>query len=149
MFLDTFSNFELQQLILEPTHKFGNIIDILLTDKSYFIVDIKVSDSFLSCKSGVKSKFKRLKIPKREVYNDKHADWAAINNGLNTLDCATELNNTDMHAFPGSVLEISYLILLISIFPKLKFEGLPNTFGLMLKLIIYVARNSVCMKSIR
>ena len=142
MFLDTFSNFELQQLILEPRHKFGNIIDILLTDKSYFIVDIKVSDSFLPCKSGVKSKFKRLKIPKREVYNDKHADWAAIHNGLNTVDCATELNNTDMHAFPGSVL-------LISIFPKLKLEGLPNTFGLMLKLIIYVARNSVCMKSIR
>ena len=49
----------------------------------------------------------------------------------------------------GSVLEISYSILLISIFPKLKLEGLPNPFGLMLKLIIFVARKSVCMNCIR
>ena len=46
---------------------------------------------------GIKYNFKRLKIPKREVYNYKHADWAAINNGLNTVDWATELNNKDIN----------------------------------------------------
>ena len=104
LFLDTFSNFELQQVILEPTHKFGNILDLLLADNSSFIADIKVSDTVLPCQSGhfclsfaIKSKFKRLKIPKREVYNYKHADWAAINNGLNTVDWATELNNKDIN----------------------------------------------------
>ena len=104
MFLDTVSNFELQQLILKPKHKFGNILDLLLTDKSSFIANIKVSDTVLPRKSdhfclsfGIKSKFKRLKIPKREVYNYEHADWAAINNGLNTVDWATELNKKDIH----------------------------------------------------
>ena len=72
LFLDTFSNLELDQLINEPTHIHGNTLDLLLTDKYSLISGINVSDSILPCESDhfclsfcIKSKFKRLRIPKR------------------------------------------------------------------------------------
>ena len=85
MFLDIFSNFELQQSILEPTDKFGNILDLLQTDKSSFIADIKVSDTVLPCTSdhfclsfAIKSKFKRLKILKEKfiiIHGNLQSTW--------------------------------------------------------------------------
>ena len=38
-------------------------------------------------------KFKRLKIPKRDVYNYKRADWTAINSGRNAINWENELND--------------------------------------------------------
>ena len=51
LFLDSFTNFELEHLINEPTHKRGNLLDLLLTDKSPFISGINVSGTILTCKS--------------------------------------------------------------------------------------------------
>ena len=97
LFLDSFTNFELEQLINEPTHIRGNILDLLLTDKSPLISGTNVSETILPCKAdhycitfNIKSKFKRLKIPKRDVYNYKRADWSAINSGLSSVDWANE-----------------------------------------------------------
>ena len=100
LFLDSFSNFELEQLINTPTHKHGNILDLLLTDKSALISDISVSDINMPCKSDhysisftIKSNFKRLKIPKREVYNFKRANWTALKSDLNSINWNDELDN--------------------------------------------------------
>ena len=57
------------------------------------ISGVNVSDTTLLCKSdhycitfNIKSKFKTLKIPKRELYNYKRANWAAINPSLNFIE---------------------------------------------------------------
>ena len=62
----------------------GNILDLLLTDKSPLVSGINVSDAILPCNSdhycikcNIKSMCKRLKIPKRDVYNYIRADWSA------------------------------------------------------------------------
>ena len=89
---------ELEQLIKVPTHTRGNILDIILTDKPALISDLTVSDKNLPCKSDHFSvsfnrnlKSKRIKVPKREVYNYKRADSNALNSSLNSSDWDTEL----------------------------------------------------------
>ena len=128
LFLDSFSNFELEQLIISPTHKRGNILDLLLTDKSNLISDIVVSDNNLPCKSDhylisfcLNSKFKRIKVPKREVYNYKRADWAGLNNSLNSVDWDTELQG-DIH-YAGSSFKAILFALMDQHIPKIKVGG--------------------------
>ena len=89
LFLDSFSNLSLEQLIDSPTHTRGNILDLLLTNKSQLVSDINVHDDTLVCKSDhlpisftIKSKTKKKKSTKRELYNFKRADWEYINSEL-------------------------------------------------------------------
>ena len=51
LFLDTFSNYGIEQLVNVPTHIKGNILDLVLTDKPQLLFDINVLDSNLPCKS--------------------------------------------------------------------------------------------------
>ena len=134
LFLDTFSNLELEQLINVPTHSRGNILDLLLTDKPSFISGIKISDISLPCKSDhfcvsfqIKCKFKRLKIPKREVYNYKKADWAAINSGLNSIDWENEFIHGDIHE-NWCHFKDSLLSLMDQHIPKIKIGGVSQPF---------------------
>ena len=129
LFLETFSNFELEQLINEPTHIRGNLLDLLLTDKSSLISGITVSDTILPCKSDhfcltfcIKSKFRRMKTPKRDVYNYKRADWTAINLGLNAIDWENELNG-NIHDSWCSFKNILFSLLDKHI-PKIKIGGI-------------------------
>ena len=99
LFLDTLSNFELEQLINCPTHLKGNILDLLLTDKPALMSDITVSDTHIPCKSdhyclsfSINSKLKRLKLPKREVFNYKRANWEGLNYDLDSVDWNSMLN---------------------------------------------------------
>ena len=104
LFLDTLSNFELEQLVNIPTHIKGNILDLLLTDKPALISDIIMSDTHIPCKSdhyclsfSINSKIKRLKLPKREVYNYKRANWEGLNYDLDSVDWNNLLNgDTDI-----------------------------------------------------
>ena len=133
LFLDSFTNFELEQLINEPTHIRGNLLDLLLTDKSPFISGVNVSDTILPCKSdhycitfNIKSKFKRLKIPKREVYNYKRANWAAINSSLNSIDWENELQG-NAHESWSSFKNILFNLMDQHI-PKIKIGGVSQPF---------------------
>ena len=104
-FLDTFSSFGLEQLINEPTHEQGNILDLLLTDNTGFIADIKVNnDSDYLCDTvrdhfpitlKICARVKQKKIVKREIYNFKRADWDSINNHLSSLNWDRLLSSTD------------------------------------------------------
>ena len=86
LFLDTFSNFGIEQLVNCPTHSGGNILDLVLSDKPQLISDLNVSGDNMPCKSDhyavsfkIISKLKRLKTIKRDALNFKRADWNALN----------------------------------------------------------------------
>ena len=92
LFLDTFNDLSLNQLIFEPTHCKGNTLDLILTDKPEHILDIKVdnesgfggSDHY-PISFNLKLNTKRKKSVKRSIYNFKKADWDQINSKfLNT-----------------------------------------------------------------
>ena len=51
LFLDSFSDFEFEQLVNSSTHRLGKILDLVLTDKSGLISDVNVNEDNLPCKS--------------------------------------------------------------------------------------------------
>ena len=85
LFLDTFNDLSLSQVISLPTHKQGNILDIILTDKPEHIHDIKVdndsgfggSDHYpLFC--NLKLNARRKTSKKRCIFNFNKANWDGI-----------------------------------------------------------------------
>ena len=127
-FLDTFSNFGLDQLVNVPTHKHGNLLDLILTDKPGLISKTSVSDYKLPCYSdhfcvsfSINCSFKRIKLPKREVYNFKRANWEALNSDLNTVDWNFVMQG-DMHKAWQSFKEKLFHVIDKHI-PKIKIGG--------------------------
>ena len=79
-FLDSFASFGLEQLINVPTHKLGNTLDLVLTDKRGLISDLLIPDFKKPCQSdhfcvcliscslkSISFSFKKIKYPKPEV----------------------------------------------------------------------------------
>ena len=127
-FLDSFSNFELEQFVKTPTHNKGNILDLLLTDKTQLISNVKVSDFNKPCKSDhfnltfqLNSKVKRLKIPKREVFNYKRADWDSLNKDIKNVDWQAELQGDIEQSWLS--FETRIFDLLDKHIPKIKIGG--------------------------
>ena len=92
-FINTFSDLGLTQLINEPTHVQGNILDYVLSSKPVNISNIVVDSNKLICESdhfrisfNIMSKVKRKKLPKREISNLKRADWDSLNFDFNQVD---------------------------------------------------------------
>ena len=88
-FIDSFNDLALSQMISSPTHKSGNILDILLSNHDSSIHNIEVCDPNLLCKSdhfpisfSIKTSFSRKECAKRKDYNFKKANWAMINQEL-------------------------------------------------------------------
>ena len=128
LFLDTFSNFELEQLIDVPTHTKGNTLDLLLSDKAALISDISVSGENLPCKSDhfclqfcLKSKFKRLRLPKVEVYNYKRANWNGLNTDLSSINWSVVLEGDMEKAW--SAFKHTLFSLMDKHIPKIKVGG--------------------------
>ena len=91
-FLDSFNELGLQQCIESPTHIKGKVLDLLLANDSSCISDAVVHNQGEICKSdhfpitfSVKTKFKRRKSSKREVYNYKRANWGQLNSDLDSV----------------------------------------------------------------
>ena len=154
LFLDSLTNLELEQLINVPTHTRGNILDLLLTDMPVLISDLAVSDKNLPCKSdhfsvsfNIDSKFKRIKVPKREVYNYKRANWNALNSSLNSTDWDIELQGDVQEAW------CSFKRILVTLMdqhiPKIKIGGVSHLHGLMLKPINFVVKRNAYIKNIK
>lgn len=88
-FLDTFSNLGMVQLITEPTHRVGNMLDVLLTNCPQLVTNIVVlgdnlpvsSDhfpiTFDICLNVIKKK-----PVKRTIFNFKKAKWDELNKDL-------------------------------------------------------------------
>ena len=93
MMLDSFSNFGLEQLVDCPTHIKGNLLDLVLSDKSQLILNISVTDMNKPCKSDhfainfkIRAKVKRIKTAKRDALNFKRADWVSLNSSLRDVN---------------------------------------------------------------
>ena len=103
LFINSFSDLGFTQLVNHPTHNQGNILDVVLTNNSQLITDTVVDSNFLVCKSdhstvrfNIKSNVRRKKPVKREIYNFKRADWAAINEELRFTDWNRLLSISDI-----------------------------------------------------
>ena len=87
LFIDSFFELGLDQCITDPTHIKGRTLDLLVTNYSSCISNLKVfSDKYL-CKSDhylvtfqVNANVKYNKTPKRKILNFKKANWDALNN---------------------------------------------------------------------
>ena len=103
-FLNLFSDLGLSQLVFEPTHRSGNILDILLSDSPHLVENLQVmsvGEHVNSDHSPLKFSIrtcviKRKKMAKRTIYNYKRANWAALNNDLIRVDWDHLLNFTEV-----------------------------------------------------
>ena len=101
-FLDEFVQAGLVQLINEPTHIKGNILDILLTNSEQFINDIIVSNSNGLCKSDhysinfkINLKVNRKKTEKIKAFNYKRANWDLLNRDLSIVDWTSMIDTSN------------------------------------------------------
>ena len=93
MFLDSFFELGLEQLINDPTHVKGRVLDLLLTNNSSLVRNSKVLNNEVICKSdhypitfSIACKVNRLKPPKRKIYNFKKANWDQLNRDIESID---------------------------------------------------------------
>ena len=98
-FLNMFAKNSLIQTVHTPTHRHGNILDLLLTSSGRFVDNIHVLKDSLICKSDhfpitfdIMIKFKRNKGTKREIYNFKKANWDRLNSELANIDWTSLLD---------------------------------------------------------
>ena len=104
--LELFGTAELghSQLINTPTHKNGNILDILFTNIPEMVNDIKVLGYKEACSTDhfaidfkVKLDISQKMIPKRYVYNYAKADWKSLNFDLKIIDWNSFIGTHDPH----------------------------------------------------
>ena len=102
IFLNTFSNFGLEQLITSATHVKGKILDVLLTDSAPNLSNIKVNDNMDICKSDhytlqfdINHRVQKHKKVKQQIYNYKKAHWDLINDELKYVDWQRLLESND------------------------------------------------------
>ena len=104
MFIDTFHDLGLHQLVDQPTHEQGKILDLVLTNKPGLISDTMFLNQHDVCHSdhfGIKFKlnFKVKKtVNKRKVFNYKKANWEGLNRDLNSVkwDHYLKLNEANL-----------------------------------------------------
>ena len=90
-FIDLFNDLGLTQMINQPTHEKGKILDLLFSNLVGVVENIVVLGKNEICSSDhfgiiftVKMKFRK-KIIKRKIYNFKKADWEGLNNDLKSV----------------------------------------------------------------
>ena len=103
-FINLFNDLNFEQLINVPTHKAGNTLDLLLCNHPSIISDIEVLPLGSVCNSDhcsinfkVKLNCKRLKAPKRRIYNLKKADFKGLNHELNSISWKNLLADDDVN----------------------------------------------------
>ena len=101
-FLEMFNDLGLVQCIEEPTHRHGNILDVLLTNAPQSLSNVHVGDEDSVCASdhfpitfNIKANVRRKQSAKREIYNFKKADWTKLNLEFSTLPWHSLLANAD------------------------------------------------------
>ena len=104
-FIEIFDNHCLTQLITQPTHYRGKILDIVLTDSPHIVSDICIgehnehvkSDHFsVNFKVNLKTSINRRKTIKGLRYNYKKANWGAMNRYLHNIDWHNQIDFCDI-----------------------------------------------------
>ncbi len=93
LFVTTFSDLSLQQLVKEPTHYRGNVLDLVLSDKPEHISDLNIDSEHSLCGSdhyaitfNLEINAKKKKPAKRKIFNFKKANWVNINHTFRSID---------------------------------------------------------------
>ena len=97
-FIDLFNDLGLTQMINQPTHEKGKVLDLLLCNMIGVVENLVVLGKNEICSSdhfGItfKAKMKfRKKVIKRKILNYKKADWIGLNNDLKSVRWDDHLN---------------------------------------------------------
>ena len=98
-FAHLFASLGLDSLINEPTHRDGNILDLLLTNTPTLFSNISVNENALvksdhytiNCKLSLKKQKTKYKSVKKFAY--RKADWEQLNEDLLSIDWLNKLNH--------------------------------------------------------
>ena len=91
LFIDTFNDLGMYQLVSYPTHDKGKILDLILTDKPGLVKDINIFNQHTVCQSdhfGITFKLRvktKKVVSKRKIFNYKKANWDGLNRDLNSV----------------------------------------------------------------
>ena len=128
-FLSLFDNLGLTQLVKEPTHNKGNILDLVLATQPYSLSNLTVLDNTL-CKSDhraikfeLKVKTNRIKAPKRQIYNFKKANWVGLNEDLSKVNWHTLINSNDDIELSWQKFKSTLLVNVDKNIPKIKIKS--------------------------
>ena len=101
LFIDLFGDLGLQQMICQPTHQAGRILDLLLTTRESTVREISVASQHTVCHSDhfainflIDSKVERV-IHKRKTLNFKKANWEGLNKALNSVKWDSLIGNDE------------------------------------------------------
>ena len=92
------------QLIAKPTHKGGNVLDLLFTNIPNLVSKVNVLGYKEACSSDhfgihleIKLNVSQSKTAKRQVYNYTKADWKSLNFELKKVDWISLIGTHDPH----------------------------------------------------
>ena len=92
------------QLINHPTHKSGNILDLVFTNIPSLIKNVRVLEHNESCLADhfgitldLDLEVKLRKMPRRRTYNYRKANWAGLNFELRRVSWNLVIDNVDPH----------------------------------------------------
>ena len=115
--VDLLLDLNFDQLIKTPTHKDGKILDLLCTNQPSIISELSIHPSNMVCSSDHNSigfrlnlKCKRLKSPKRKIYNMKKGDFNSINFELKNVPWEYVLDYNDINLAIDKFEEIFFAI---------------------------------------
>ena len=124
-YLNLFLDLGLTQIISEPTHKCGNILDLLLTDSPLLVTNQKIHSPGAFIKSDhspisftLSSLIARRKAITRKIFNFKKANWKTLNNDLKRVDWHYLLSSEEAHT-GWELFKNKFLILCDKHIPKI------------------------------
>ena len=124
-YLNLFLGLGLTQIISEPTHKCGNILDLLLTDSPLLVTNQKIHSPGTFIKYdhspisfSLSSLVARRKAVTRKIFNFKKAIWKTLNNDLKRVDWHYLLSSEEAHT-GWEIFKNKFLILCDKHIPKI------------------------------
>ena len=101
-FVDSFIDLGLTQCVNQPTHRRGNLLDIVLTNAESSVRNLKILDENSVCRSdhfplefNIGLRVGRTKAVKRVCYNFKTANWDGLNYDLCHTNWDAMLNSEE------------------------------------------------------
>jgi hypothetical protein len=102
-FLNLFDSIGVTQLVNDPTHEKGNVLDLVLTNSPQSLSSLTIESENSFCSSdhmpisfNIKANVRRKKVIKRKILNFKKANWDALNHDLQETDWNTLLSSSDI-----------------------------------------------------
>ena len=92
------------QMISDPTHKSGNVLDLLFTNIPNLVKNVKILDHNEACLSDhfgiifdIDIDIRLKKLPKRKMYNYRRANWTGLNGALGGINWNNMIDSQDPH----------------------------------------------------